>query len=77
MGTSARRGWAVLACLEPSVQETRQEGRIDEADRELIPTATRAAPSRYVLRVGEAEIEFGDDAQEETLRLVVEVLRSC
>lgn len=45
---------------------------------ELVPrepsTTTRA---RYVLEVGEARIEFGDDVSAETLRRVVQVLRSC
>ena len=44
---------------------------------ELIPAATRVTPARYVLRIGEVAIEFGDDAREETLRRVVGVLRSC
>jgi hypothetical protein len=44
---------------------------------ELIPAATMVAPARYVLRIGEAAVEFGDDAREETLRRVVGVLRSC
>lgn len=44
---------------------------------ELVPAATTAAPARYVLRVGEVTIEFGDDAEEATLRRVLGVLRSC
>jgi len=44
---------------------------------ELIPAATVVAPARYVLRVGEVAIEFGDDVREETLRRVVGILRSC
>jgi len=43
---------------------------------ELVPEAA-AAGSRYVLRVGAASVEFGDDFETETLRRVVEVLRSC
>ena len=45
---------------------------------ELVPRgpvgATRA---RYVLEVGGARLEFGDDVSADTLRRVVEVLRSC
>jgi transposase-like protein len=33
--------------------------------------------ARYTLRLEGAELEFGDDARAETLRRVVEVLRSC
>ena len=43
---------------------------------ELVPTTT-AAPSRYVLRVGSASVEFDDDFTTDSLRRVVEVLRSC
>ncbi len=47
---------------------------------ELVP-ATPAAPregaARYVLVVGAARVEFGDDASAATLRRVVEALRSC
>jgi hypothetical protein len=32
---------------------------------------------RYVVRIGSASIEFGDDVEAETLRRVVEVLRLC
>ena len=32
---------------------------------------------RYVVRVGDAAIEVGDDFQDETLARVVRVLRAC
>lgn len=50
---------------------------------ELVPNrATRMTPSsantgRYVLEVGGARVEFGDDFSEPTLRCIVGVLRSC
>lgn len=48
---------------------------------ELVPTAAAgpglAGNARYTLRVEGAEIEFGDDARTETLRRVLEALRSC
>lgn len=44
---------------------------------ELIPSAAVVASARYVLRVGEVAIEFGGDPRDETLRWVVEVLRTC
>ncbi len=43
---------------------------------ELVPTAS-AASSRYVLRVGSASLEFDDAFTTDSLRRVVEVLRSC
>jgi transposase-like protein len=50
---------------------------------ELVPrraTASEQARSfgaRYVLELGGARLEFGDDVSAATLRRVVEVLRSC
>jgi hypothetical protein len=48
---------------------------------ELVPTAPspRSLPrvGRYVLEVGGARVEFGDDFSEPTLRRIVDVLRSC
>lgn len=43
---------------------------------ELIPTIP-VSSARYVVRVGEFSLEFGDDANEEMLRRAVGVLRSC
>ena len=46
---------------------------------ELVPTEMVASPiaARYAIKIGAAVIEFGDDARTETLRRVVEALRSC
>ena len=44
---------------------------------ELVATAPIVAAGRYVLEVGGARVEFGDDASAATLRRVVEVLRAC
>ena len=43
---------------------------------ELVPSETGCS-SRYVLRIGEASIELDDDFDAQTLRRIVEVLRSC
>jgi len=56
--------------------------RRPDADPELRLVEIVAAPTsqvggRYVLRVADAEVEFGDDFHEDTLRRVVAVLRSC
>jgi hypothetical protein len=37
----------------------------------------RSFGARYVLELGGARLEFGDDLSAATLRRVVEVLRSC
>lgn len=45
---------------------------------ELIPRGpTATARGSYVLEVGEARLEFGDDVSADTLRRVVQVLLSC
>ena len=44
---------------------------------ELVPTKASVAPARYAVRVGSASVEFGDDFEADTLRRIVEVLRSC
>jgi hypothetical protein len=43
---------------------------------ELVPMSGAAA-RRYVVRVGEAAIEVGDDFDAGTMRRLVEVLRAC
>ena len=43
---------------------------------ELVPAATHSS-RRYVLRVGAASVELDDDFDVQTLRRIVEVLRSC
>lgn len=51
---------------------------------ELVPTSRSSAPpsvvasaARYVLEIGTARIEFGDDFSAATLVRVLEVLRAC
>jgi hypothetical protein len=47
---------------------------------ELVPSATGIAVvgrGRYVLEVGGARVEFGDDVSVTTLRRVLEAVRSC
>ena len=41
------------------------------------PTAQRESGSRYILVLGAARVEFGDDVSVATLRRVFEALRSC
>ena len=44
---------------------------------ELVPATSASSSTRYVLRVGSASVEFGDDFTTESLRRVVEALRAC
>ena len=57
-------------------------GRVEAASApmqlvELVPAKTSAPSARYEVRIGAASVEFGDDFEAETLRRIVEVLRSC
>lgn len=64
-----RRGW------QP------KPGRARHALIELVPAAAPdvhgTSAARYFLEVGDARVEFGDDASVATLRRVLEALRSC
>jgi hypothetical protein len=44
-----------------------------------VPTELVASPAlaRYAIKIAGAVVEFGDDARTDTLRRVVEALRSC
>ena len=46
---------------------------------ELVPTPISSIPraARYSLRVGDVEIDFGDDFREDTLARALGVLRRC
>lgn len=44
---------------------------------ELVPAEANGASARYVLDVGGARLEFGDDVSVTTLRRVLEALRGC
>ena len=46
---------------------------------ELVPTEVIASPipARYAIKIAGAVVEFGDDAHTDTLRRLVEALRSC
>ena len=45
---------------------------------ELVPVSRLSPPARtYVVRVGEASVEVGDDFDAGTLRRLLEALRAC
>ncbi len=44
---------------------------------ELVPTPASSSSRRYAISVGGVCVEFGDDFEDETLRRVLGVLRSC
>ena len=64
---------------EPGTQQHRRRGERALRLVELVPTEVIAGPvaARYAIKIAGAVIEFGDDARTDTLRRVVEVLRSC
>lgn len=69
-----RRGATVQRRAKPATAPAaRARGLV-----EIVPVAGVTSPkARYVLAVGGARIEFGDDASVATLRRVLEALRSC
>jgi hypothetical protein len=44
---------------------------------ELVPASVTGVARRYVVRVGDAAVEIGDDFDARTLRRIVEALRTC
>lgn len=72
-----------LNCWKANLtRRKRGGGRVEAASApmqlvELVPANTSAPSARYEVRVGAASVEFGDDFEIETLRRIVEVLRSC
>jgi hypothetical protein len=71
----ARRGttWPAKRRKAPAVKRRRAAHGLIE----LVPAVAPAAPGagRYTLVVGQARVEFGDDASVATLRRVLEALR--
>ncbi len=64
---------------EPGAPRTRRRVERSLQLVELVPTEVVASPglARYAIRIAGAVVEFDDDARTETLRRVVEALRSC
>jgi hypothetical protein len=44
---------------------------------ELVPVSTAVSTRRYIVRVGDASVEVGDDFDVATLQRILEVLRAC
>lgn len=64
--------WSVNLRLSPSTMAIVERPRLIE----LVSSATQPS-SRYVVRVGDAAVEVGDDFHDDTLARVVRVLRAC
>lgn len=64
---------------EPVERRTRRRAERSLQLVELVPTELVASPTlaRYAIRVAGVVVEFSDDARTETLKRVVEALRSC
>jgi hypothetical protein len=78
--------WRVnLARSSPKTRGARRKRRGTRGTKglvELVPAGFTAAvpsrsPTRYVLEIGDARVEFGDDFSESTLRRVIGILRPC
>lgn len=79
--------WRMNLSRGPAEPATRARRRAPRAMHpglvELVPAVIAELPrperghARYTLRVMGAELEFGDEARADTLRRVLEVLRSC
>jgi hypothetical protein len=65
----------------PAPKRHASAGLVRHSLVELVPAAPPAAQTagnaRYVLDIGGARLEFGDDVSVATLRRVLEALRSC
>ena len=71
-----RRGTPVRG-REPQRARRRARHALIELVPDATPAVRGAGVSRYVLEVGGARVEFGDDVSVATLRRVLEALRSC
>lgn len=66
--------WKVNLARSPStITASRRTPRLIE----LVPVPASRASTRYVVRIGDAAIEIGDDFADETLARAVRVLRAC
>ena len=64
---------------DPAARRPRRRAEHSLQLGELVPTELAASPTlaRYAIKIDGAVVEFGDDARTDTLRRVVEALRSC
>jgi transposase-like protein len=58
-------------------ERARSKGLVELVSAVIHESLPRAGAGRYTLRVMGAELEFGDDVRADTLRRVIEALRSC
>jgi hypothetical protein len=72
----ARRG-SKAAKSPPRRKRTVVAGGLVELVRAPVAITAPTSATRYVLEVGSARVEFGDDFREETLARVMSVLRAC
>lgn len=72
----ARRGSKVTKS-QPRRKRTVVAGGLVELVRAPAAVTAPTGVARYVLEVGSARVEFGDDFREETLARIVSVLRAC
>lgn len=68
--------WAVNLARGAAARK-RNGGRPELIELVPAPTVTARAGAQLVVRVGDVQVELGDDFQAETLARVVRVLRTC
>ena len=75
----ARRGSRSMPTPMATRRRTAMVVRSRAALVELVPASrpSASAAARYAVHVGEVRVEIGDDFAAETLRRIIEVLRSC
>ena len=72
-----RREASVAKARPAKAAAKRVRGGLVELVPTSLPTTALGRAGRYVLEVGSARVEFGDDFREETLARIVSVLRAC
>ena len=72
----ARRG-AKVTKSQPRRKRTLVAGGLVELVRAPVAMTEPTSAARYVVEVGSAGVEFGDDFPEETLARLMSVLRGC
>ncbi len=69
--------WRVNLARRGSAAEQSRRSSPVSALVELVPEPSSSRIARYVVDIGGARVELGDDFSEPTLRRLIEVLRSC
>ena len=72
-----RRGVRSTAKRQPRRKDNASPSGLVELVRAPVAATVGRGTTRYMLEVGSARVEFGDDFREETLARIIAVLRAC